>query len=91
MRAPDMRSSIAPLSDHGNGRIFIHLPRFSFMLRLRNKVSPRKVHVNGRECMISTREGELCMPRTHGRYDYASIPRRLDDDRKTLTAGVVPR
>jgi hypothetical protein len=41
--------------------------------------------------MITTREGELCMPPTHGRYEYSSIPSRLDYNRKMLTAGVVPR
>ena len=36
-------------------------------------------------------EGEVCMLPTHGRYDYSSIPSRLDYIRKALTAGVVPR
>jgi hypothetical protein len=39
--------------------------------------------------MITTREGELSMPRTHGRYVYTTIRSRLDY--KVPTAGVVPR
>jgi hypothetical protein len=41
--------------------------------------------------MITTPEGELSMPRTHGRYVYSTIPSRLDYNRKVPTAGVVPR
>jgi hypothetical protein len=41
--------------------------------------------------MITTREGELSMPRTHERYDYSSIPSRLDYNHEALTAGVVSK
>jgi hypothetical protein len=41
--------------------------------------------------MMATREGELSMPPTHGRYDCSGIPSRLDHRRAAVTDAVVPR